>query len=569
MSRKIFSAACQLGLCLRVLWLITGAMAITPVQAATVYFQAASTSAQAIPLWPWVATLVLSAMLLWFGGRAALLARRHAVASVFMLCALALASLLIVQPGRATSPQLIVEPDNPACRGGAGQLDFDPYVEGLTLYNGCANTPLQVTGHDLECAAIARREGELPDGARLGPGEALAVSHCDVDVNEPPIFTVARAEITVAEDAGPQSFPGLVGGVSPGPSHEAAQTVSLAVTSDQPALFSAGPALASNGELTFTTAPDAFGGTELRIVATDSDGALGEQALMLQVTPVNDAPSFAAVTSLSVDEDGGQDLDTDNVAFSDTRVTLPGAVTAMSPGNSWEHNTGETVRFEVEYVSGEYQRDGNVACVAPTSMPAEWFFAIPPGGELSDAVQVLADGALQVLLGADKWGRVVLRLTAVDQHGARSAPRTLRMNIDPVFDAPPVAATVNVVGDENTSIPVSLPGSTFRDITRRHFIIRSFSLDGGKSGTLTQGGVAVQLDRLYTSSEFSFTPATSQYSDFNFTTGLFDIFATFTYQVWSGEGDANTGESEPLGASGQFLELSPVYTGNIVVNPVF
>ncbi|MBN7798352.1 hypothetical protein [Parahaliea mediterranea] len=79
----------------------------------------------------------------------------------------------------------------------------------------------------------------------------------------------------------------------------------------------------------------------------------------------------------------------------------------------------------------------------------------------------------------------------------------------------------------------------------------------------------MQLDRLYASSEFGFTPAIDQYSDPDFTHGVFESFATFTYQIWSGEGDADTGESEPLGASGQFLELSPVYTGNIVVNPVF
>ncbi|MBN7798351.1 hypothetical protein [Parahaliea mediterranea] len=544
-------------------------MAVTPAQAATVYFQAVGTSAQAIPLWPWVAILLLSAMLIGFGGRAARSAKRHAVASVCGLCALAFAGLLVVQPGRATSTQLMVEPDNAACLGGAGQLDFDPYAEGLTLYNGCSSMPLEVTGHDLECAEIARREGELPDGARLRPGEALAVSHCDVDVNEPPIFIVASGAISVAEDAGPQSFPGLVGGVSPGPAHEAAQTVSLAVSSDQPALFSAGPALAPDGELTFTTAPDAFGSAELQIIATDSDGAIRRQAVQLQVAPVNDPPTFSLLSALAVHEDDGQDTDVANFAFSDTRVSVPGVASAISPGNAWEANAGDTVRFEVSYLSGEYQRDGNLACVPPTAMPAGWFFAITSGGSIADAVKVRANGALDMVLGADKWGVVRLQVTAVDGQGLASAPQVLQLSIDPVFDAPPAGADGAAIGDENSScIPVELAGDTFQSITRPHFLIRDRDLQGGTlmagAADVSSGGIA----RVETSS-LCYIPPADAYSSYDPGTGILLPFATFKYRIWSGEGDMGTGESEPLGISGQFLELSPEYEVSIVVRPVF
>ncbi|MBN7798353.1 hypothetical protein [Parahaliea mediterranea] len=575
MYRKSSLKACLLSFCQPTLWLAVGATAVAPAQAATVYFQAASTAAQAVPLWPWVAILLLSAMLIGFGGRAARSAKRHAVASVCGLCALAFAGLLVVQPGRATSTQLMVEPDNAACLGGAGQLDFDPYTDGITLHNGCASTPLEVTGHDLECADIARREGELPDGARLQPGEALAVSHCDVDVNEPPIFIVASGAISVAEDAGPQSFPGLVGGVSPGPVHEAAQTVSLAVSSDQPALFSAGPALAPDGELTFTTAPDAFGNSELRIVATDSDGASSQRTLRLQVTPVNDPPTFNLLPVVTVLEDGGLDTDTANVAFSDTRVSVPGVATAISPGNAWEADAGETLRFAVRFVSGSYQRYGNLPGIPTTTWYNEdsGYFAIPAGGSIADAVQLRADGALDLVLGADRWGQIRLEVTAIDEHGLASAPQMLSLNIEPVFDASPVGEEKLIYLRENSAcIQTFIRGTTFRGITMPHFLLTDRDLNGGRLAhqdlatrvwsDVPSGGVTRLQSRV-----ICYSPPTDEHSIYDPVSGEFSIFASFKYRVWSGEGDMTTGESEPLGSSGQFLELSPEYEVSIIVTP--
>jgi hypothetical protein len=106
------------------------------------------------------------------------------------------------------------------------------------------------------------------------------------------------ANRTVLEDAGPQGEAGFAIHISPGPAHEAGQTVSFVVTNDNPALFSAQPAVAPNGALAFTAAPNANGSATVTVIAVDDGGAPGvsnsaPQTFTLTVTPVNDAPSFS------------------------------------------------------------------------------------------------------------------------------------------------------------------------------------------------------------------------------------------------------------------------------------
>ena len=99
--------------------------------------------------------------------------------------------------------------------------------------------------------------------------------------------------------------------ISAGPADESAQTVSFQVTNNtNPALFSAAPAVAPNGTLTYTPAANANGTATITIVAKDDGGTANggvdtsaPQTFVLKVTAVNDAPTFTKGADQTVLED--------------------------------------------------------------------------------------------------------------------------------------------------------------------------------------------------------------------------------------------------------------------------
>ncbi|MEK7269321.1 MAG: Ig-like domain-containing protein, partial [Planctomycetota bacterium] len=118
-------------------------------------------------------------------------------------------------------------------------------------------------------------------------------------VNDVPSFAKG-ANQTVLEDAGAQTVAGWATAISKGPSDEAAQTLAFNVTGNtNAALFSAGPAIASNGTLTFTPAANANGTATITITLSDNGGTANggadtsaAQTFSITVTAVNDVPSF-------------------------------------------------------------------------------------------------------------------------------------------------------------------------------------------------------------------------------------------------------------------------------------
>src|SRR5262245_20285036 len=72
-------------------------------------------------------------------------------------------------------------------------------------------------------------------------------------VNDAPSFTKG-ANQTVAEDAPAQTVNGWATAINAGPANESAQTLDFVVSNDNNPLFSAQPAVAANGTLTFTPA---------------------------------------------------------------------------------------------------------------------------------------------------------------------------------------------------------------------------------------------------------------------------------------------------------------------------
>jgi Ca2+-binding RTX toxin-like protein len=109
-----------------------------------------------------------------------------------------------------------------------------------------------------------------------------------LDVNDPPAFR-AGSTIVVDEDSGP--YRGRwASAISAG---ESGQHVRFAVTNSNTALFSAQPAVAPSGELTFTPAPDASGSATVTIRALDDGGAERTARLTITVNPVDDPPTVS------------------------------------------------------------------------------------------------------------------------------------------------------------------------------------------------------------------------------------------------------------------------------------
>ena len=217
-------------------------------------------------------------------------------------------------------------------------------------------------------------------------------------VNVAPSFT-AGANQTVQEDSGAHAVSWATG-ISPGPSSESSQTVTFTVSTDDASLFSAAPAVAANGTLSYTSAPDANGTAHVTVSAVDDGGTAGgghdtsaPQSFTITVTAVNDAPTFIP-------------------GASQTAVSLLGAQTVndwakgISPGPPDE--SSQTVTFNVSASNGG-------------------LFAVQP--------QISSTGKLTYTPKALALGTATVTVTPVDNGGSDNGgqdtgtPRTFTITI--------------------------------------------------------------------------------------------------------------------------------------------
>lgn len=162
-------------------------------------------------------------------------------------------------------------------------------------------------------------------------------------VNNAPSFTKG-VDQTVLEDSGPQTVVGWATAISAGPPDEAGQTLTFNVTGNtSPSLFSAGPAVASDGTLTYTPAANANGSATITLTLSDNGGTANggvdtsaPQTFTIAVTPVNDQPSFTASNPPAVNESAGAQ-------------TVAGWAT-FNPGNPQE-STQTVLAYTVSNVS--------------------------------------------------------------------------------------------------------------------------------------------------------------------------------------------------------------------------
>lgn len=134
-------------------------------------------------------------------------------------------------------------------------------------------------------------------------------------VNDPPFFTTGPNQ-TVLEDAGTQTVIGWASGINPGAPDEGGQILTFVTSSDNPGLFSLTPVIdAATGTLMYATAIDAVGTATVDVTLLDDGGTANggndssaTAQFMIDVTAVNDAPSFVVGPNVSVLDNAGAQL---------------------------------------------------------------------------------------------------------------------------------------------------------------------------------------------------------------------------------------------------------------------
>jgi VCBS repeat-containing protein len=168
--------------------------------------------------------------------------------------------------------------------------------------------------HDASGSAIVKIKLHDDGGTGGGGGSDTSAEQTFTitvtTVNDAPSFTAGLNQI-VNEDAGAQSV-AWASNISAGPPNESGQMLDFLVSNDNPGLFAIAPAIAPDGTLTYTPAHDASGSAIVKIKLHDDGGTGGggsdtsaEQTFTITVTTVNDAPSFAAGSNQTVNEDAG------------------------------------------------------------------------------------------------------------------------------------------------------------------------------------------------------------------------------------------------------------------------
>ncbi|TWU60075.1 Matrixin [Rubripirellula tenax] len=256
-------------------------------------------------------------------------------------------------------------------------------------------------------------------------------------INDVPTIT-AVADVTVAEDAGPQSV--ALTGISAGGGET--QPLRVSVTSDNINVVPT-PTLtyidgATTGTLDFTSASNAFGAATIVVtiedggldldLATAADNGITTETFVINVTPDNDAPTLDAIADQTIAEDA-----------IDQSVTLSGI--SNGPGESGP------IRVTATSANPTLIPTINVAYTSPE-----------------------AGAVLSYVSGTDQFGTTTITVTVedggVDGDLATTADngtfsQSFDVTVTPVNDAPTIDAITDLSIDEDSpEQAVSLSGIT-------------------------------------------------------------------------------------------------------------
>lgn len=224
-----------------------------------------------------------------------------------------------------------------------------------------------------------------------------------VAVNDAPGF-VAGADPTSAEDAGPQTIAGWATALDDG-DPEVTQALGFGIGAiGNPALFATPPALTPGGDLSYTSAPDAFGSSTVEIRIQDDGGtanggvdASPYQTITITVTPVDDAPIANADSATVAEDSAATPID---VLANDADVDAgPIAIdTVTQPANGTVTINGTDVSYAP---APDY-------CNTDPAAPADTFtYALAPGGSfatVSVTVTCVNDAPVNTVPGAQNVG---------------------------------------------------------------------------------------------------------------------------------------------------------------------
>ncbi|WP_166653908.1 Ig-like domain-containing protein, partial [Tahibacter aquaticus] len=241
-------------------------------------------------------------------------------------------------------------------------------------------------------------------GSDTSPAQTFTITV--TPVNDAPSFTAGPNQ-TVFENAGAQTVNPWATAISAGPTDEAAQTLSFAVTANtNVALFSAAPAISPTGALTYTPTPNTNGTATITLRVSDSGGTANggvdtsaTQTFTITVTGINHAPSFTAGPAQTSLEDAGVQ-------------TVANWATAISDNDG----NGQVLDFQIT---------GNTNAALFATAPA-----VSPTGTLTYTAAPNANGTATItLLLHDNGGTAN---GGVDT----SAPQTFTITVTAVNDVP-------------------------------------------------------------------------------------------------------------------------------------
>jgi hypothetical protein len=157
--------------------------------------------------------------------------------------------------------------------------------------------------------------------------------------NNAPSF-VKGPNVTVAENSGPQTFSNWATAISAGPG-ESGQALTFLVQTDNPGLFTAGPAIDAAGTLTFTPATGVSGQATVTVRLKDDGGTANggvdtspAQTFVITVSPLNRPPDARFQVSPLFAADGLEHLTVISVNGSNACVVLDGSLSSDPDGDA-------------------------------------------------------------------------------------------------------------------------------------------------------------------------------------------------------------------------------------------
>jgi Ca2+-binding RTX toxin-like protein len=233
--------------------------------------------------------------------------------------------------------------------------------------------------------------------ARDSKGSEAAAATVMIDVtpvNDAPSFTRGQ-NVTVAEDSGTKTVSGWATMIAAGPTDESTQRLTFQVTNNNNSLFSAQPAITSDGTLTFTPAANATGSATVTVVLNDDGGATNggvdtaaPQTFQLTITPVNDAPTVTIVggDACTGDFSGRMLLNVSDVDNPTSSLVLTGS----------SSNTSVVPNGNITFAGSDARRTTAITALAGSSVGSATVTIQASDGSASSTI------TLTVIAGANK-----------------------------------------------------------------------------------------------------------------------------------------------------------------------